>query len=106
MLGAEFELTEGLGVGNAFVDGGVKQRGKGEEQKGTEEEAEGPVRRFHNAPRRERLPRVIEGDKAVAGLPLLIREFAVRHGEKLLVQVRCLFDLVEFVVRGRRQEEG
>jgi len=106
LLGAEFELAEGLGVWDSFVDSSVKQRSEGEEQKGTEEEAEGLVRRFHNAPRRERLPRVIEGDKAVAGLPLLIREFAVRHGEKLLVQVRCLFDLMEFVVRGRRQEEG
>ncbi len=52
-----------------------------------------------------RLLRVFEGDKAVAGLPLLIRELAVRHGEKLFVQVASLFDLVKLVVRGRRQEQ-
>ena len=33
---------------------------------------------------------VFEGDKAVAGLPLLIRKLAVCHGEKLFVQVGCL----------------
>jgi len=32
---------------------------------------------------------VLEGEKAVAGLPLLVRELAVRHGEELFVQVRC-----------------
>jgi len=52
------------------------------------------------------LLRVFEGDKAVAGLPLLIRELAVSHGEKLFVQVASLFDLVKLVVRGRRQEQG
>src|SRR6185312_17559161 len=49
---------------------------------------------------------VIEGDKAVAGLPLLIRELAVCHGEKLFVQVARLLDLVKLVVRGRCQKQG
>ncbi len=48
---------------------------------------------------------MFEGDEAVAGLPLLVRKLAVRHGEELFVQVGCLFDLVQLVVRRCRQEQ-
>jgi len=62
---------------------------------------------IHNAPRRERLLlHVLEGEKAVAGLPLLIRELAVSHGEELFVQVGRLFGVVQLVVRSCRQEQG
>ena len=49
--------------------------------------------------------RVFEGDEAVAGLPFLVRKFASSHGEELLVQVDCEVNLVELVVRSRRQEQ-
>jgi len=41
---------------------------------------------------------VLEGEEAVAGLPLLIRKLAVCHGEELFVQVGRLFGVVQFVV--------
>ena len=49
---------------------------------------------------------MLEGEKAVAGLPLLVRELAVSHGEELFVQVGCQLDLMELVVRSGRQEEA
>ncbi len=42
----------------------------------------------------------------MARLPLLVRELAIGHGEKLLVQVDCQLDLVKFVVRSGRKEQG
>src|SRR5271163_149121 len=48
---------------------------------------------------------VCEGEKAVAGLPLLIRKLAVCHGEELLVQVCCLFVVVKLVVRSCCKEQ-
>ena len=49
---------------------------------------------------------MFKSDETVARLPLLVRELAIGHGEKLLVQAYRKFDLMKLVVRSSRQEEG
>src|SRR5215469_4483078 len=45
---------------------------------------------------------VFQGDQPVVGLPLLVGKLSFGSREELLVQVRCFFDLMEFVVRRSR----
>jgi hypothetical protein len=103
LFGAKFELSEALGVGKIFVVGGESGPAEREEQCDGKSEG-GKSMKFHTH-LEGALLRVFEGDEAVAGLPLLIRKLAVCHGEELPVQVGCLFDLVELVMRSRFKEQ-
>jgi hypothetical protein len=82
LLSAEFELSEGLGIGKIFVD----VRGDcGDRERETQRQGEKKCRvtkvKFHNAPQRERkLLRVFKSEEAVAGFPLFIWKLAVCHG--------------------------
>src|SRR5258707_3781362 len=63
------------------------------------------LQRFNTSFRLTGLLHVVEGDHPVLGLPLLVGKLSLGCREELFVQVRCLFDPVEFVVRRCRQEE-
>jgi hypothetical protein len=107
LLGSNFELGQGLGVGKIAVDrGGGRERAWSESEGQREKNGSETKSKFHNAPQRERLLlHVFEGDEAVAGLPLLVRKLAVCHGEELFVQVGRLFGVVQFVVSRCRKEQ-
>ncbi len=107
LLSFDFELGQGLGVGEIAVDGGgVRERAGSESEGQRKKDCSETKSKFHNAPRRERLLLYrFEGDEAVAGLPLLVRKLAVCHGEELFVQVGRLFRVVQLIVCRCLQEQ-
>jgi len=99
LLGAQFELGQGLSIGKIFVDvGGVDRGAECEIQRQGKKEGSETKDEFHTHLEGAQLLHVFEGDEAVAGLPLLVRKLAVCHGEELFVQVGRLFRMVKLIV--------
>jgi len=106
LLGFELELEEALRVWKIFISRGGASRYGGKEEQRQKEKSGGMTYQSHTHLEGSAcLLHVLEGEEAVAGLPLLIRKLAVCHGEELFIQVGRLFGVVQLVVRSCRKEQ-